>query len=232
MKKIVRGVNKAKVTPLGGGDKPLGSGRARPLVSGGGSAGGRGVISAETYGAYNEAKEILSVAEAEAERIRQEAVRLRDEQVRQGFGEGHKKGYEEALGGLAALEARFDQLCANLEPQLIDLAVGIAKKIIGHELSSKPETIVEIVAQALRTIRHQREITVRVHPNHLAVVEQHKSELLGVLTRAPDIVVRADDDVPVGGCVIESELGRIEAELETQLEMLKRALTAAKGRRA
>jgi type III secretion system HrpE/YscL family protein len=226
VKKIVRGTNVARVSPLGSAPPPAATPAApQNLKQAVSPVGHGGVISKEAYGAYNEAKEILAVAEREAERIRQEAVQLRDEQVRQGFEEGHRTGYQEALAGLAGLERRFDEICKDLEPQLVELAIGVARKIIGRELGTNPDTIADIVAQALRTVRHQRDITVRVHPDHVDEVTERKHALLGVLSRAPDIQIRADPSVRAGGCVIESELGKVEADLETQLELLRQALS-------
>ncbi|RME73154.1 MAG: HrpE/YscL family type III secretion apparatus protein [Planctomycetota bacterium] len=234
MKKIVRGQNVARVAPLGGGASPPPA--APPPAAAPGSlkevvapAASRGVISKETYAAYNEAKQILAVAEQEAARIREEAEQQRQQAVREGFEQGYRKGYEEALAGLVRLEERQRALEAELEPQLVDLAVGIARKIIGSELASSPDAIAKIVAQALRTVRHQREITVRVHPDHVEELETHRQQLLAVLSRAPDLQIRADPALPPGGCVIESELGRVEADLETQLALLRNALELARG---
>jgi type III secretion protein L len=210
------------------GPRPMAPRPAAPGASPLAGIAQRGVMKSTSFAAYEEAKQILSLAEEEAARIKAEAERLRDEQARAGYEEGYRKGYEEALKGLAGLEQEFDALCERLEPEVVKLAVKIAEKVIGAELSSRPEAIAAIVSQALRTVRHQREINIRVHPSHVAALEAQKQTLLGVLTRARDVVVRGDESVRPGGCVIESELGTLDADLNTQIEMLQRALGMAR----
>ncbi len=208
----------------GSGVRPpgVGSGVRHPGASAG------GVVKSHSFAAYEEAKRILQLAEEEAARIRAEAERLRDEQARAGYEEGYRKGYEEGLKGLARVEQEFQALCDRLEPEVVKLAVRIAEKVIGAELQARPEAIAAIVSQALRTVRHQRDVTIRVHPSHVATLEAQKPHLLGVLTRARDVAIRGDEEVRPGGCVIETELGTIDADLKTQIEMLERALSMAK----
>jgi type III secretion system HrpE/YscL family protein len=167
---------------------------------------------------------MLAVAEQEAARILLDAQRLRDEQASLGYDEGYKKGYEEALAKLGEIEEDVQKTFEGLEPKLVMLSVKVAEKIIGQELATRPDTIAAIVAQALKTVRHQREVNVRVHPSHAAALEAHKKTLLGVLSRARDVVIRPDPSIREGGCVIETELGILDADLRTQLEILERAL--------
>jgi hypothetical protein len=47
---------------------------------------------------------------------------------------------------------------------MIRLAVRMAEKIIGEELRSRPETIVSIARECLRSVRHEHSLTLRVNP--------------------------------------------------------------------
>lgn len=205
---------------LGGGGAPAPS----PLAA----VAQKHVIKSTSFAAYEEAKQILAVAEQEAARIKEEAARLRDEQVRLGYEEGHKQGYAAGIAGLARVEQEFQALCERLEPEIVKLAVKVAEKIVGAELAARPEAIAAIVSQALKTVRHQKEISIRVHPSHVAALEARKAQLLGVLTRARDVMIRGDDSIRPGGCVIESELGTLDADLETQLRLIEQALSLAR----
>ncbi len=80
------------------------------------------------------------------------------------------------------------------------------------------------MAQALKTVRHQRDVNIRVNPAQVAALETHKKTLLGALSRAKDVQIRADPSIRPGGCVIETELGILDADLRTQMEILERAL--------
>ena len=199
---------------------------AAPAHSVLGHVGQRGVIRQQVAEAYSEARKILAVAEQEAERIKAEALRFREEQVRAGYEEGRRQGYEEALKGLAKIEEEYARLAERIEPELVKLSLGIARKILGAEIEMRPEAIAQIVAQALKTVRHTRDITIRVHPSHVAALEGMRQTLLGVLSRAREFSIRGDESMRPGGCVIETELGTLDGDLDTQLALIERALRA------
>ncbi|MFC1705329.1 type III secretion system stator protein SctL [Planctomycetota bacterium] len=184
-------------------------------------------LSPQAYDAYEEAKNILTVAEQEAERIRQEAEQLRNEHIKQGYDEGYRKGYGEALQGLARLEKEYSEELDRLEPEVVQLSVQIAEKILGEEMQLRPEAIIDIVAQALRTVRHQKDIVVRVNPSQVPIMEAQKSTLLGILSRAREVRIVSDESLRPGGCIIETEVGILDADIQTQLEEIRSALANA-----
>ena len=66
-------------------------------------------------------------------------------------------------------------------------------------------------------------ITVRVNPADLPVIEE-RGQRLERAGREQLLDIVPDPLVAAGGCVIESESGAIDAQLETQLRVLERAL--------
>nr|MDQ3806425.1 FliH/SctL family protein [Acidobacteriota bacterium] len=68
-------------------------------------------------------------------------------------------------------------------------------------------------------------LTVRVNPADLPAVEAHRARL-DPAGRARFLDLVADPRVGPGGCVIESESGTVDAQLQTQLRVLERALLA------
>jgi type III secretion protein L len=154
------------------------------------------LIKKETYTAVLDAATIVRDAESHADAIREEA---------------RSRGEEE---GLARYIVAIERFYANAEPEMIRLATAIARKIIGEELRTSPETIVAIVREALAAGRGQR-IVIRVHPSAAALVRK---------SVGAEIQVAASESVAPGGCVIESEFGIVDAQLETQLRVIERAL--------
>ncbi len=190
----------------------------------------QGVIKQEVYDAYHKAREILQAAEAEAARLRHEAEHWRREREKEGYEAGYKAGFEEALKGLQQLKDEQEKRLDDTEAGLLQLSIKVAEKIVGAELASRPDAIADIVGQALKAVRHQREIRIRVHPSHADILERRRASLKSILSRAPDVRIQPDPGVRPGGCVIESEVGTIDGELTTQLDMLERALKAAAGK--
>jgi type III secretion protein L len=199
-----------------------------------------GIIDGSIYDARGEAQVIRDKAVVEAEGIKQqaqaeaaqqkqqataEAVQLKQQAHEQGLKEGRDQGAKELAEVVATASARLTQIEAQAVPQLRDLAITIARKVIGSELTLRPEAVVDIIKQVLADkARQRREIVLRVNPEDLAVVREHKPELIEVLSRAKEIGVREDPDVARHGVVIETDAGMIDAQLETQLEVFERVL--------
>ncbi len=165
-----------------------------------------------------QAAEIVSNAQAEAEELRAQA---REE----GFQEGRSAGATELSETIASASARLSQIEAQAIPQLKELALTIAKKIIGKELQFHPDAVVDIVKQALaEKARQRREIFLRVNPEDLQIIREAKPDLLEVLSRCKEIGLREDPEVARYGVIIETDAGTIDAQLDTQLAVFERIL--------
>jgi type III secretion protein L len=183
------------------------------------------IVKNQIVAARAEAVRILDEAKEFADEIRREALeetaRLRDEAYREGM-EKSLAEFEQNL--LEALEIR-ERVWRETEKDLLRLAVRLAEKIIGREIKAEKRTVTDIVAAALQNARQQEKLTVRVNPSDLSLIEEEREKFLPS-GRARFIDFIADPRVASGGCLIESEVGTIDARLETQLRVLERALLA------
>ncbi len=179
--------------------------------------------------AIDEANAIRARAEEKAAQIIETAHREGDEIRANAHQQGYQDGCDKAAAELSEIVAtssrRLQQIEEQAEPQLRDLALKIARKVIGKELEFAPETVVDVVKQALsEKARQRREIFLRVNPADLQYIREHKADLIEVLSRAKEIGIREDPDIARGGVVIETDAGTIDAQLETQLEVFERVL--------
>ncbi len=187
-----------------------------------------GVIRGEVYSASAKARDLLYKAQQEADEI----VRRATEEGNKQRQDGHEAGYQEGLAQVTELlvKARLEQeqLLKNANKDLMDLAFRIAEKIIGKQLEMEPKTILSVVNQALQNVRQSKQITIRVHPDDAKILKRDPDQLQETLGRQRIIDVMEDKKVHRGGCIIESEIGTVEAQLHTQLERLKKVLLHAK----
>jgi len=129
---------------------------------------------------------------------------------------------KQVTGKLQALQARLDQESEALRQDAARLAMAAARAIAGAALERYgEETIEACVSEALADLRAEPRIAVRVAP-HLA---DPVAERLYAFTDAEGlegaVIVRADDEVGAGDCVIEWRAGAIErtaGEIETRIE--------------
>ena len=140
----------------------------------------------------------------------------------EGYAAGHAEGLAEAQQQLRTRMARLDALYASAarplqalddeaEQELARLALVVARRVLAHELKLSPELVVQAVRQAAAALPSATgELRVRLHPDDLTLlreldaVESHWQLL-------------ADPTLTRGGCRLESERSRLDAQLETRL---------------
>jgi flagellar assembly protein FliH len=118
---------------------------------------------------------------------------------------------------LGALVAAFDTEFAQLEAQIADTvahsATALARQVVRSELSLRPELVAAVAAQAVEAVLlSARHIRVLVHPLDQALVEAGAAEVLAA--RGARLI--ADPAVARGGCIVESDMGRIDAGIEAR----------------
>ncbi len=136
---------------------------------------------------------------------------------------GFQDGQAKALESLNRIHLLREKMFQNVEPQLVKLAFTIAEKIIGQQIQENDTAIIGIIRQALDSAIGNK-IVVRVNPSDFEKVKAHQPTLVGHVEATKTISFKEDEMVKQGGCVVESEIGTIDAQLETQLMAIKKAL--------
>ena len=190
-----------------------------------------GVIHKRVLDASQEASRLVDEAEAEAVRIREEAKQIladaeikRVEEKRRGYAEGESKGLAQVTEKLIALERLREQFYTEAEPEMIRLVLSIAEKVIGNLVEKNPETVHGVVRMALEKALGDR-ITVRVNPEDYQTLMAGDHEFRDMIDRTRRLGFREDDAIARGGCIVETEVGTIDAVLSTQLAAIRKALT-------
>jgi flagellar assembly protein FliH len=143
------------------------------------------------------------------------------EAFEQGLAEGREAGRAEVhaqverLAGMFYDLARpFEVLDAEVERELLTLAMALARQIVRRELKADPTQIIGIIREAIAALPvAAREVRVHLHPEDAAVVKQHLAPTEN--ERAWAII--EDPVMARGGCQITSATSRIDARLETRL---------------
>ncbi len=192
---------------------------------------GRGyVMPREVLTARQQADKVLAQADADADMRRQAAVVAAEEERQKGYDRGLEEGRQAAMAEMAELLVRVREEAAHVRAENKDSAIPLAKKmaerIVGRALELHPSLIADIANQALAAAKPRAgEVTLRVSPQDLPVLEQERPRLVARLSTGVDLRLVADDKVGVGGCIIETPTGvRLDARLSTQLEAIEKAL--------
>lgn len=139
------------------------------------------------------------LARAQAE-MRPRAAAL-DERIRR---------LDETLGSLARPLAQLD---AELERELVQLALAVGKQLARRELSVDPAQVIAIVREALAQLpAAAREVRVHLHPEDAVTVRERLSvpaERVWTLIEDPTLAR--------GGCLVQSESSRVDARFESRV---------------
>jgi flagellar assembly protein FliH len=143
------------------------------------------------------------------------------EAFEQGLAEGREAGRAQVRAQVEKLEGMFydlarpfEELDAEVERELLTLAMTLARQIVRRELKTDPTQIIGIVREAISALPvAARDVRVHLHPEDAAVVRQNlaptESERAWQLVEDP-VMAR-------GGCQITTATSRVDARLETRL---------------
>lgn len=181
------------------------------------------IISADQLSTLQDAGEVLEHVKQDAEKYRMEVAkdceRLKEEAFKEGYEEGLKRWGEQ----LVEFENKLRAIQKETQQAIIPIALRAAKKIVGREVELSEEAIVDIVASNLKAVAQHKKITIYVNRKELEILEKHKPRLRDIFESLDSLSIRPRDDIASGGCVIETEIGIINAQIEHRWRVLEKA---------
>jgi type III secretion protein L len=181
------------------------------------------IIRAEELSALQSASEVLDHIKLDAEQYRMQVAKESEQSKENGFKEGYEDGFKQWGEHLVAFEKKLEELQKEMQQAIIPIALKAAKKIVGREIELSDETIVDIVASNLKSVVQHKKIIIYVNKKELDILEKNKQRLREMFEHLESLSIRPREDVAPGGCVIETEIGIINAQMEHRWFVLERA---------
>lgn len=190
------------------------------------------------------AKQYLDEAKQQAEAIKQQAY---DEGYslgqKQGLQEGHQEGcaqgqqsgraemqqvieqsIEKAQHLLRVTEVEVKEQLIAAEEKIIEIALAVARKIVAYEVSENPMVVLPLVKAALEKVSDQEEVVIRVSMDDFEAVLQAKKDLQTMVGKEHALKIIVDGTIECGSCIIDTSYGTVDARIDTQFEIIKKAL--------
>lgn len=116
------------------------------------------------------------------------------------------------LGQLVqSFHTQIDALEQQMAQAVAQAAVMLARRVVRAEVHAHPEQVAELATQAVNAVlQSARQIRVLVHPEDHALVASGAAEAL----QSRGARLLPHPDVARGGCIVESDLGRIDASID------------------
>jgi len=171
-------------------------------------------------------KEILSDA---IDKAKVKATQIREESRKLGYDEGYKEGFQKGENE-SSLEFEpffktFDQCVRDLtvfrkkmygkvEREMMEMVVGLTKKIVHHEMSIREDSIKEMIRLAVGFVLDKETMIIKVNPADKGYAESFRPELHLLFDEIRNITFEASPAMERGGCVIETNFGTIDAQIK------------------
>jgi flagellar biosynthesis/type III secretory pathway protein FliH len=157
---------------------------------------------------------------------------------KEAFDKGFARGIQEGSQTIDAVAGRLDSIVTELEdfrrkkigeliPDMINLSIEIAKKIIYSSIEKDRENVIAVTRDALARLGATDEkILIRVNPEDYDTMLTNLDSLRGE-TRLMDITIEPSASITPGGCFIESRTGEVDARVEEMIREIGDAISTA-----
>ncbi len=196
-------------------------------------------------------EQVKATARRILEQAKKDATQIRQKAYEQGKAEGRQDGLKEVdaeinrraealaeqkiherlhslLPAMQAaaegLQREYQSWLGRWEASAVRLSVAIAEKLLRHQLNIHPKENLELIQQALKLVTRVERLTVRLNPADVQSLGEHPEQFIRAATHADQVEIVADPQVAPGGCLIQTQYGSIDAQLETILERITNEL--------
>lgn len=174
-----------------------------------------------------------------------ETERLRDieRKIEEAFCSGREEGKQEVEAALRSdhdkkweiEQRRFATLMQNTGQQfsrfhrdaerlVIRFALAVAEQIVKREVARDNDVVMHQIRESFRRVAGVERIKLRVNPADEQWVRENRASFLAGSDTIREMVIEADDKVDQGGCILESDLGNIDARLSSQMKKIEEVL--------
>ena len=161
-------------------------------------------------------------------RAREEAQSIKESAVKEGYEEGMnqaKADIENLRNSLSAFVSAKQEVFDYIAPDILEISVDIAKKIIKKEIQQDPTIILENIVDLLKSLsKEETRVTLRVNPEQAMLIKQKIPEVVEMAGSEAKINVISDENISYGGCMVTTTNGIIDATIETQMSIISEAL--------
>ena len=186
--------------------------------------------------AEDEARDLLENADKQARSLTEEAEKqiaeLHAASKKEGYAEGREEGFAEGRAEVDRLIEHLHSIISNAiekrnqiidqsETQIIDLVLLISQKIIKVISENQKNVVINNVIQALRKLKSRGDVVIRVNLEDVKLTSDHVKDFMRMVENVRSITVMEDSSVDRGGCIIETDFGRIDARISSQFKEIE-----------
>lgn len=187
------------------------------------------VLSAHEVRTLHSAQQAIADAIDQAAQIVAQAQAVYESEKRRGFEEGKEEARMEQAEQMIETVSRNVEYFSKVENRMVDLVMQAVQKIV-NDFDDR-ERVLITVRNVLSVVRNQKQMTLRLNPQQIEVVRARVNDLLAAYPGVGYLDIVADSRLQPDACILESEIGLIEASTESQMTALREAFQKVLGSR-
>jgi len=176
----------------------------------------------------DEARQLATQTAEKAEReLREHADRLTQE-LKQQAQSAYQARVQMLDNLIAALPPQIEARLAAAQDDMLALCFEAVCRMLG-ERAAAPEVVQAHLAHAVSGLRSRRLVAVHLHPDDLAALQKAQGDAPSAGWGSEDVQWIPSPDIALGGCVLQSPEGGLDARFETQLHALRDLLLQSRA---
>ncbi len=186
---------------------------------------------------YNKPEKSKEITKDNIDNIEDRAREIEENAYAEGYKKGEKIGLESGRKKVEPILNKFcellkevseikESICRDAEKEVVNLALAIARKVVGFEADKNQEVVINVIKEALKSVADHGKIKIRINPADFKFLMEDGRRVRNFLEDPKRITFIEDSTIEVGGCFIESELGDVDARIEKQLQIIEEAFNS------
>ncbi len=180
-------------------------------------------------------KEQKRVLLVEAEKIVLEAANRAAEIEKEAFEKGFEAGkaegqkdvtskLQEVSGALLEIQKERQTLYSRYEEDVLGLIKMMVDKIVDHEVSVNPRVISACLKKALSYVIENSQVKIHLNSVDFNRIKEASMESPDILEGFNQLELIEDQSISLGGCLLETEFGEVDATTDNRKEKLFKAI--------
>lgn len=183
-----------------------------------------------------EAEKIIAQARVDAEKIKAQALEDGKKNAQQAVQQAVQSTLQTKVEDqFKTLKPALDKLVQELtesrqawrkhwEEHALAVSIAVAERLVRGELAKRPEVSLAWIREALELAAGSGRIVLRLNPADHQSLAARAQELLAQVGKVAKTELLADPTITAGGCIVETDFGVIDQQLESQLARLNEEL--------
>lgn len=183
------------------------------------------VVKKEHFAALMDARQIVNEATRHAAALQAQMQEQVAAARREGYAAGMQQAQMDFAASMTETTARMNSAFVDLELRIVNTVMQALQQILRR---IDDRVVMEsLVRQVLAQARSRKDLRLRVAAEDFDRVNQWLPSILKEYPEVDFLDVMKDPSASAGTCVLESELGSIDASVDVQLAAIRRGLVNA-----